>query len=105
MAFRNLLKQHNIKLQVVTPYWPFPNGDVEHFNRTLGKTIMCSHAKGKGWKKKMQFLIQYRTTPHTVTNVPPTQLMFHQKQPKAHTQVNKDDPKRKQGLHSTGHDS
>lgn len=77
MAFRNFLKQYNIKLQVVTPYWLSANGEVEHFNRILGKAIQCSHGEEKNSKKEIeQFLLQYRITPHAITNVPPAQLMF-----------------------------
>ena len=108
MAFKNLLKQHNIHLRVVIPYWSSANREVERFNRTLGKAIQCFHAEGKDWKKEIeQFLLQYRTIPHTITNVPPAQLIFRHtprnvlpsidsknKPTTADKQVNKDDQKR-----------
>ena len=60
-----------------TPYGSSTNGEVECFNRRYGKAIQCSHAKGKNWKKEIeQFLLQYRTAPHTITNVPLAPLFF-----------------------------
>ena len=109
MAIRTFLIQHNIKLPVVTLCWPSANGEVERFNRTFGKAIQCSHAEGKDWQQEIEkFLLQYTATPHTITNVPPAQLMFrhtprndlpsvesNNKPNKADKQVNKDDQKRK----------
>lgn len=46
-GFRQYLKSHDIRLRIVMPYWPSANGEVERFNRTLGKAIRCAHAEGK----------------------------------------------------------
>ena len=76
--FKLYLKQHNIEHRRVTPYWPIANGEVERFNRTVGKAIQTAHAEGKDWKKELQnFLLQYRTTPHCITGVPPTAVLFN----------------------------
>lgn len=54
----------------MTPYWPSTNGEVEQFNRTIGRAIHCHHAEGKDWKNHIQeFLLQSDTIPHTMTGV------------------------------------
>ena len=109
--FKDYLKQHGIKLRVVTPYWPSANGEVERFNRTLGKFIKCTHSAGKDWRKELNgFLLQYRTTPHSTTGKPPASLLFKHKvkndlptfQNKANTaadkEINQRDKSRKENM-------
>ena len=80
--FRNYALQHGIRIRYVTPYWPSANGKVERFNRTIGKAVQCYHAEGKDWRKHIQqFLLQYRTTPHTITGVAPADILFQYKIP------------------------
>ena len=63
---------------MVTPYWPSANGEVERFNRTLGRAIKCAHVDGTNWKVELEkFLFQYRTTPHTITGFAPAAVMFN----------------------------
>ena len=63
--FKEFLKQHNINHRPVTLYWPQANGEVERFNRTIGKLIQCAVSEGKNWRFELdKFLLQYRTTPH-----------------------------------------
>ena len=51
---------------------------MERFNRTLGKSLQTAYAEGKCWKKEIhQFLLRYRTTPHCVTGVPPSTVLFN----------------------------
>ena len=45
--------------------------------RTVQRATRIAHAEGKNWKNTMyQFLLTYRTTPHTTTGVAPAQLLF-----------------------------
>ena len=75
--YKTFLSKHNIKSRTVTPYWPSANGEEERFNRTLGKAIQTSHAASRDWKKDLPgFLLQYRTTPHSSTGIPPAQALF-----------------------------
>ena len=61
-----------------TPLWPQGNAHVEAFNKPLGKAIQTAHAEHRKWKQELQrFLLNYRTTPHTTTKVPPAQLLFN----------------------------
>ena len=60
----------------VTPYWPQANGEVERFMRTLGKAIRTAHLEKKNWKQEMNaFLRQYRATPHSTTDVSPSEAL------------------------------
>ena len=53
-------------------------GEVERFNTTITKTIKCALTEGKDWKEaSQQFLLMYRTTPHTATGISPSQTLFH----------------------------
>ena len=64
----------------VTPYWPKANGEVERFMRTIGKAIRTAHIEKKNWKQALyQFLRQYRATPHSTTNVSPSEALNNRK--------------------------
>ena len=75
--FKAYLSTHNIEHCMITPYWPIANGEVERFNRTLGKAIKCAHVQGKNWKEELdRFLLEYRSTPHSDTQCAPSDIMF-----------------------------
>ena len=41
------------------------------------RAVQCAHKKGKNWKDELQnFLLDYRTAPHSITGVAPANLMF-----------------------------
>ena len=62
---------------MVIAYWPIVNGEVEGFNRTLGKATKYAHVQGKIWKDELdKFLFEYRSTPHSVTQCAPSYIMF-----------------------------
>ena len=45
----------------------------------LGKALKTAKIEGQPWKQELnRFLLQYRTTPHCTTGVPPTELLFNQ---------------------------
>ena len=74
--FKEFLKQHNINHRPVTPYWPQGNGEVERFNRTIGKLIQCAVAHCNWRFELAKFLLQYRTTPHSATGQTPADMIF-----------------------------
>ena len=75
--FKAYLSTHNIEHRMVRPYWPIVNGEVERFNRTLGKATKYAHVQGKIWKDELdKFLLEYRSTPHSVTQCVPSYIMF-----------------------------
>jgi hypothetical protein len=76
----NYCKGYGITLIHSTPRAPHQNGEVERMNRTLLKGLKISNALGRDWKKDMQdFLLMYRTTPHSVTGKSPAELLFGRK--------------------------
>ena len=75
--FKAYLSTHNIEHRMVIAYWPIVNGEVEGFNRTLGKATKYAHVQGKIWKDELdKFLFEYRSTPHSVTQCAPSYIMF-----------------------------
>ena len=75
--FTAYLESHAIEHRRVTPHWPSANGDVERMKRTIKHAIQCAHHEGKNWRDELQnFLLVYRTTPHTITGAAPADLMF-----------------------------
>ncbi|XP_062557896.1 uncharacterized protein K02A2.6-like [Armigeres subalbatus] len=66
-----------IKLTHTTPYYPSANGEVERQNRSILKVLKIARQQGTNWKEALQeYLYMYSVTPHSVTGVPPAQLMF-----------------------------
>lgn len=46
--------------------------------KPLGKAIKAAKIEGKDWKEELpEFLLAYRSTPHTVTGVAPAALLFN----------------------------
>ncbi|CAB4021605.1 Transposon Tf2-9 poly, partial [Paramuricea clavata] len=44
----------------------------------LGKTLKAAKIEGRPWQQELnRFLLQYRTTPHSTTGVPPAELLFN----------------------------
>ena len=77
--FKTHLSTYNKEHHIVTLSWPIANGEVEMFNRTLGKAIKCAHIDRKSWKEKLdKFLQNYLSIPHSITQslTYPT-LSFH----------------------------
>jgi hypothetical protein len=77
VEFENMCTYFSIKHQLITPYWPRANGEVERFNRNLSKVMRNAAATNSSWKKELNlFLGAYRATPHSSTGVAPAQLIF-----------------------------
>lgn len=78
--FKNFCVEWNIKLIFSTPYWPQANGEVERFNRTLGKHLAISRNRGSDWKEDInKFLLAYHSTVHPSTGKTPGELMLRRK--------------------------
>ena len=72
------LKILGISARFATPKWPQGNAEAERFMQPLGKTLKTAHIEGRPWQQELnRFLLQYRTTPHTSTKVPPAELLFN----------------------------
>ena len=60
-----------------TPLWPRANGEVERQNRTLLKSLRISHLENRPWRVELKnFLLAYRSTPHSTTGASPAYLLF-----------------------------
>ena len=66
----------NIKLVKTIPYWPQMNGLVERQNRGILKALRISKALRTDWRKCLEdYVYMYNTTPHTVTEKAPLELL------------------------------
>ena len=76
--FERYLNTLGIEREPSTPEWPQCNAEVERFMQPLGKVIKTAHIEGRAWQQELyRFFLQYRTTPHTTTQVPPSELLFN----------------------------
>lgn len=51
---------------------------VERQNRAIVKRFKIAHLEGNNWQKELQkFLLMFRSTPHFVTNIPPSRAQFN----------------------------
>ena len=75
---KEYMNQCGIQHHRITPLWPQANGEVESFMTPLGKAIRAARTERRDWHNELpRFLLSYRTTPHTTTGVPPSQLLFN----------------------------
>ena len=75
--FAQFAQYLGFKHRKITPLWPRANGEVENFNKTLGKAIKVAAAENKNWKQEMhKFLRNYRATPHCTTKIAPAKALF-----------------------------
>ena len=76
--FSNLMREFGMKHRRITPRYPRANGEAEWLNRSInqqgGENRNCRVTR---WRKTIDdWLLAYRTTPHTVTGQPPAATMF-----------------------------
>jgi hypothetical protein len=79
-AFRlaEFAKQWGFRHRKVTPLWPRANGEVESFMKKLGKVLKIATVSGQPKQTELhRFLVAYRATPHSSTQVPPAVLMLN----------------------------
>lgn len=75
--FRKFCDINNIQLITTTPYWPQMNGEVERQNRSILKRLIISQNTDRNWMDDLQeFLLMYRSTPHSTTLRTPAELLF-----------------------------
>ena len=78
--FETFLQYLGIEHKKGVPYWPQSNGEVERCNQTVLKIIRIASLEGTNWKKALEnFLLQYRTMPHTTTGLSPAELLMGRK--------------------------
>lgn len=70
-------KNKNIRLVKTIPYWPQMNGLVERQNRGILRALRIAKATNKDWRKALsEYVYSYNTTPHSVTEKAPHELMM-----------------------------
>ena len=75
--FSNLMREFGIKHRRITPRYPRANGEAERLNRSINEVVKTAIAESRDWRKAIDdWLLAYRTTPHTVTGQPPAATMF-----------------------------
>jgi hypothetical protein len=75
--FQNFLQEYGIQWRSTTPLWPQANGEVERQNRSLLKSLKIAQLSKRDYRAELRkFLLAYRSTPHSVTGVSPSELML-----------------------------
>ena len=75
--FRQYAMSVGFKHRKITPLWPKANSEVERFMRTVKKVVRAGIAQNLNWRQELRnFLLVYRTTPHSTTKVAPATLLF-----------------------------
>ena len=75
--FANFVKSNGIQHSLSSPYHPASNGEAERFVRTFKEAMKTSKNNGLTLAHRMNnFLLTYRTTPHSTTGTPPSELLM-----------------------------
>ena len=75
--FAEFLKRNGIQHTRSSPYHPATNGEAERFVRTFKEAIKAMRSDGLTLSHRISnFLLTYRTTPHTTTGTPPCELLM-----------------------------
>ncbi len=75
--FKAFVEENGIRYNRMTPLWAQANGEVERQNRSILNALKIAQAEGKNWRRKLvKYLFTYRTTPHSATGIPPTEMLF-----------------------------
>ena len=77
--FQEFCKESLIKHIRVTPYHPRSNGLAERAVRTFKSRVKASRQGGSIVEKVRNFLIAYRTTPHSTTKRSPSEILFQRR--------------------------
>ena len=74
--FSEFTKSNGIKHTRSSPYHPATNGEAERFVRTFKEAMKTGRGDGLPLAHQLDnFLLSYRTTPHSTTGTPPCQLL------------------------------
>lgn len=73
-------ENQGIAIKHSAPLWPQANGEIERQNRSLLKRLKIAHVEKLNWKQELfDYLLMYRSTPHSTTGVSPAELLFNRK--------------------------
>ena len=75
--FKDFTRTNGIKHSCSSPYHPASNGEAERFVRTFKEAMKSGKSDGLTLAHRLQnFLLTYRTTPHSTTGTPPCELLM-----------------------------
>ena len=75
--FAEFTKLNGIKHIQSSPYHPATNGEAERFVRTFKEAMKSAQGNGLTLSHQLNnFLLTYRTTPHSTTGIPPCELLM-----------------------------
>ena len=75
--FGKFLHSYGIGHSRTAPYHPSTNGEAERFVQTLKNFLHIASPNSCELESSLQgFLLTYRTTPHSVTNISPSELLY-----------------------------
>ncbi|KAK9721571.1 RNase H-like domain found in reverse transcriptase [Popillia japonica] len=78
--FTAFLRYYGIRHHKVTPYWPQANGMVERFVKTVNRSLICANLETSKFNSQLnEFLLNFRSTPHSTTTKSPYELLFGRK--------------------------
>ena len=75
--FKSFLKSNGVKHIRCSPYHPSSSRAVERFVQTFKKAMLAQNTKLSFQQWLMSFLLTYRITPHSTTNVAPCTLFLN----------------------------
>ena len=76
--YKRYLEVLGIKALYSTPKWLQGTAEAERFMQPLGKALKTARVENRPWQQELnRFLLQYRTAPHSSTQVPPAELLFN----------------------------
>ena len=76
-AWSSFMESSGCHHHKITPLWPQANGQAEAFNKPLMKAVRAAHLQGLSWRRELHnFLLAYRVTPHSTTQLSPFRLLF-----------------------------
>jgi transposase InsO family protein len=80
--YEEYARRAGFKRRLVTPAWPMANGLDESIMKSMGKVVRTAKIDGVPWKSRLvEYLRQYRATPHSSTGVAPAALLFRNSDP------------------------
>lgn len=75
--FQTFLKLNHVQHILSPPYHPSTNGEAERFVRTFKTAMKAKRTQGGTWSQKIsEFLLSYRSTPHSTTRRAPGELLM-----------------------------
>ena len=76
--FEVFMKKNGVKHTHCAPFHPSSNGAVERFNQTFKQSLRASEKDGRTLSHRLaDFLLTYRSTPHTTMNQTPSSLFLY----------------------------